>query len=87
MQRKKSTLDRIKQSARELDRSLNQPPATGLHVFNAESIQKLDTLARELMTTSGSGCITIKVTGGPGKGEWRFDEITLRLDSELSRRA
>ena len=87
MQRKKSTLDHIKQSARELNRSFNQPPATGLHVFNAESIQKLDTLARELMTTSGSGRITIEVIGGPGKSQWRFDEITLRLDSEFSRRA
>jgi len=82
---KTSTLHLIRQSAQELNKSLNEPPATGLCVFNAESIQKLDALACELLHTSGSGRITIEVVGGPGKGRWRFDEITLRLDSEASR--
>jgi len=84
---KTSTLHRITQSAQELNKSFSRPPAAGLSVFNAESIQKLDALAHELVNTSGSGHITIKVVGGPGKGQWRFDEITLRLDSEASRQA
>ena len=85
--KKTGALHRIQQSAQQLNQSFSEPPATGLCVFNAESIQKLDALAHELVNTSGSGHITIKVVGGPGKGQWRFDEITLRLDSEASRQA
>ena len=80
-----STLHRIHQSAQALNQSLSEPPATGLCVFNAQSIQKLDALACELLHTSGSGRITIEITGGPGKGQWRFDEFAVRLDSEAAR--
>jgi hypothetical protein len=78
---------RIQESAYALDQSLNEPAATGLCVFNAKSIQKLDAIACELLHTSGSGRITIEITGGPGNGHWRFDEIAIRLDSEAARQA
>jgi hypothetical protein len=84
---KTSTLHRIRQSAQELNQSLSEPPAPGLCVFNAKSIQRLDALACEIVHTSGNGRITIEISGGPGKGYWRFDEIALRLDSEAARQA
>ena len=82
-----SLLRRIKRTASELNQSAQRPPASGLKVFNAESIHKLDTLAWEILNSTGSGRISIELAGGPGKGQWRFDEIALRLDSEAARQA
>lgn len=77
-------MKRVRQYASDFNAAMAQQRADGLHVFNAESIRKLDELANVIMTTSGSGRICIVFEGGPGKGHWRFDEIVFRLDSEDS---
>ena len=51
------TFHKFAQTAREFNRSAFKPPAMGLAVFNAESIQKLDTLAKEIAHSAGSGRI------------------------------
>jgi hypothetical protein len=52
-----SAFHRFTQTAKEFNRSAFKPSAPGLAVFNAESIQKLDTLAKEIEHSSGSGRI------------------------------
>ena len=63
----------------------SRQPKTGLRVFDAQSIERLDALAAQIMNTSGSGRICIVFEGGPGHSHWRFDEVTFKLDSEAFR--